>query len=191
MSRLRSDDPCDQAKDAEFLREYTEALHQRDYVRRERPLNWGFKCALLAFAFTVVWMVLRQGYSESILERSLIALAAFGIGGYLLGRYIEPAKPLPKEPDRWKGQAISVAHLKSGMILCETVRNEEGDVLIDSGTTLSDELISVLREYKVKTVMAADGSGERGTGHEEEARKAGEMRNRGVGGQSVDQAKEA
>jgi hypothetical protein len=191
MSRLRSDDPSDLAKDAKFLREYTEALQQRDYVRHERPLNWGFKCALLAFASTVVWMVFRQGYSESVLERSLIALAVFGVAGYLLGRYIEPAKPLPEEPDRWKGQPISVAHLKSGMILCETVRNDEGDVLIESGTTLSDELISVLREYQVKTVMAADGSGERGPGYEAEGRKGGEMRDRGVGGNSVDQAKEA
>ncbi len=191
MSRLRSDDRRDVEKDAEFMRQYVAALQQRDYVQHERPLNWAFKCALLAFAVTVVWMVFRQGYSDTVVERSLIAFAVFGAAGYLLGRYIGPAKPLPTEPDRWKGRPISVAQLQDGMILCETVRNEQGEVLIDSGTALTDELISVLREYEIKTVMAAGGSGERGTGYEEEGRKDGSARDPGVGRKPLDQAEKA
>jgi len=192
MRRVKSDDPRDVAKDAEFFRQYTAALQQRNYVQHERPIHWAFKCALAAFAVTVVWMVYRQGYSGAVVERSVTALVVFGAAGYLLGRYIEPPEPLPAEPIRWKGRPISVARLTSGMLLCETVRNEEGEVLIDSGTTLNDELISVLREYEVKTVMAAfDGSGERGTEHEEKGRDVQATGDSRVRGQPLDQTQKA
>lgn len=183
----RSTDSKDVQKDAQYYREVAAGLARWNHLKVDRPLNWAFKSGLAAFAVTVFWTIYKNGYSESVLERALISLGSFGFAGFLLGKFTERPKPLPERPIRWKGVAVSIDNLRSGMILCETVRDNANGILVESGMVLTDELIDVLREYEVTSAIVLPGEqGERGTADGEENGESTTGGDSGAGRQPVD-----
>lgn len=157
------------------LQRIVEAYQRREEILVGRPVTWAIQLGLLALLAAVFWLVYSGAELDSVLLRGVVGFALFAGIGYAAGRLLEkppvpePISPPPKEEAAGEQSTLrlSTEMLRPGMVLAEPVRKHDGEVLIIEGTTLSDELLGVMREYEVPEAVVNFAEG--GEEHDEQA----------------------
>lgn len=151
-----------------------EAYERREEIHLGRPLTWAVKLGLVALVITVFWLVSSGAELDAVLWRGLVGFLVFAGAGYTAGRLlekppaVEPIQPRQDETStRGPGHRLKTEALRPGMKLVEPVRKSDGEVLISEDTTLSEELLGVMREYAIpEAVVTLTEGGEK---HDEQA----------------------
>jgi hypothetical protein len=144
-------------KNSEQLEKIVEVYRRREEIEVGRPLTWALEFGLFALVITAFWLLLSGAELDTVLARSIVGFLVFAGAGYAAGRLLEkPPVPepltLPEEEQaagERAGQRLSIDALRPGMVLAEPVRKSDGEVLISKDTTLSKELLGVMREYEI------------------------------------------
>jgi len=156
-------------------------VERREEIEVGRPLTWAVHLGLLALVVSAFWLLFRGANMETVLFRSVGALLAFGAAGYAAGRLLEsPPKLDPKLLETPKERQtvpqsrrrLDLNAVRPGMILAEPALKADGEVLIPSDTALTGELLEVMREYEIPSIVvkfAGEGETPHGEEHPEES----------------------
>lgn len=139
------------------LEKLVEAFERREEIHVGRPLTWALQLGLVALVLTAFWLIYQGAELEDVFVRSVGGFIAFAAAGYAAGRLLEKTpEPQPITfPEKGDSSSdavprrLSIDDMRPGMVLAEPARKADGEVLIAENTTLTEELLGVMREYEI------------------------------------------